>query len=175
MTDDERVHDPLASARALPHGSAVILRHRDGAQRARLGEALVNFAHQNNIMVLIAGDQVLAQRLGADGVHFSESQLHEVAPSRARHPNWILTAAAHSERALLRAHIFGADAGLFAPLFPTMSHTQKEGFGLMRFRLMAARAPLPVYALGGVTALNATRLSNACVAGIAAIDGLLPD
>jgi thiamine-phosphate pyrophosphorylase len=126
-------------------------------------------------MILIAGDQVLAQRIGADGVHFSESQLHKVALSRVRHPNWIITAAAHSEHALLRAYIYGADAGLFAPLFPTMSHTQKEEFGLTRFRLMAARVPLPVYALGGVTASNATRLSNACVAGLAAINGLLPD
>jgi len=37
---------------------------------------------------------------------------------------------------------------------------------------MAARAILPVYALGGINAQNAQRLAGARLAGIAAIDGL---
>ncbi len=175
MTDDKRVLDPIAAAQALPQGSAIILRHRDDQQRSRLGEALVKLMRQSNLMLLIAGDSALARRLDADGVHFSESQIDEVAPCRTRHPNWIITAAAHSERALLRAKRAGADASLFAPVFTTKSHPQKSAFGLTRFRLVAARAPLPLYALGGITAANAERLSEARIAGIAAIDGALPD
>ncbi|MEE8438356.1 MAG: thiamine phosphate synthase, partial [Micropepsaceae bacterium] len=145
-TDDKRLPDPLAAAQALPRGSAVILRHRDDEERAHLGEALVKLTRQSNLMLLIAGDTGLARRLNADGVHFSESQIDEVAPCRTRHPNWIITAAAHSERALLRAKRAGADASLFAPVFPTKSHPRKSAFGLTRFRLVAARAPLPLYA-----------------------------
>ena len=47
--------------------------------------------------------------------------------------------------------------------------------GVTRLRLMAARAVLPVYALGGVNAQTAQRLAGARLAGIAAIEGLLPD
>jgi thiamine monophosphate synthase len=86
-----------------------------------------------------------------------------------------LTAAAHSEHALLRASRCGADAALLAPLFRTKSHPERREFGLTRFRLLAASAPIPVYALGGITAANAGRLAGASIAGIAAIDGMLPD
>ena len=40
---------------------------------------------------------------------------------------------------------------------------------------MAARAALPVYALGGVNAQTIERLVGARLAGIAAIEGLVPD
>jgi len=173
VTDDNRVPDPYAVALSLPRRSAILLRHRNDKQRADLGAVLAKLARQRDLMLLIAGDPALAMRLGADGVHFSEAQMDEVAPFRTRRPNWIITAAAHSERALLYAKRSGADASLLARLFPTKSHPQKSSFGLSRFRLLAARAPLPVYALGGITASNAERLSNARLAGIAVIDGLL--
>ena len=175
MTDDKRVSDPLAAARSLPNGSAVILRHRNDRERARLALALRKLARQCDLLLLIAGDQVLANRVDADGVHFPESQLASLAPCRTRHPDWILTAAAHSEHALLRASRSGANAALVAPLFHTKSHPERNEFGVARFRLLAARAPIAVYALGGITAANAGRLADSPVAGIAAIDGVLPD
>ena len=175
MTDDKRVPDPLSAARSLPEGSAVILRHRNDRERARLGEALLKLARQSDLMLLIAGDLALANRLDADGVHFAESHLASIAPCRTRHPDWIITAAAHSEHGLLRASRSAADAALLAPLFHTKSHPQRNEFGVARFRLLAARAPIPVYALGGITAANAGRLTEARIAGIAAIDGVLPD
>ena len=174
MTDDERVPDPLAAARSLPVRSAVILRHRNNRERAHLGEALLKLARQSNLLLLIAGDPALASRLDADGVHFPESQLASIAPCRTRHPDWIITAAAHSEHALLRASRAAADAAILAPLFNTKSHPERSEFGVTRFRLLAARAPIPVYALGGITAANAGRLAAARVAGIAAVDGILP-
>jgi len=175
VTDDSRVANPFAVAQTLPRGSAILLRYRDNKQRAVLGEALAKLARQRDLVLLIAGDPALAMRLDADGVHFSEAQLDKIAPIRTRHSNWIITAAAHSERALLYAKRSGADASLLAPLFLTKSHPQQSAFGLARFRLAAARAPLPVYALGGITASNVERLSNACLAGIAAVEGVLPD
>ena len=175
MTDDERVRDPLAAAGSLPKGAAVILRHRNDEKRASLGAALRGLTRRNDLLLLIAGDAALATRLGADGVHFPEAQWTAIMPCRTRHPEWIITAAAHSERALLRANRAGADAVLLAPLFHTKSHPKRADFGVARFRLLAARAPIPVYALGGVTAANAGRLVEAPIAGIAAIDGLLAD
>jgi thiamine-phosphate pyrophosphorylase len=175
MTDDKRVPDPLAAAGSLPKGSAVILRHRNDRERARLGEGLLKLARQSDLLLLIAGDPALAHRLNADGVHVPESQLASIAPCRTRHPDWIITAAVHSELGVLRASRSAADAALLAPLFHTKSHPERSEFGLTRFRLLAARAPIPIYALGGITAANAGRLAEARIAGIAAIDGVLPD
>ena len=175
MTDDERVPDPLAAARALPKGSAVILRHRARSERERLAKRLRELTRQNDLLLLIAGDTALARCVGADGVHIPETQWTSMMHCRLRRPDWFITAAAHSEHALHRANLAAADAALFAPLFQTKSHPERAGFGLARFRLMAARAPLPVYALGGITAANAERLVGAPIAGVAAIEGLLPD
>lgn len=173
MTDDVRVDDPLGAARALPKGSAVILRHRDTGERARLGHALSHLARMRDLDLLIAGDEELARALNADGIHLSEAETARAFHIRATRPDWLITVSAHTERAILRAFRADADAVLVAPLFSTKSHPEKPEFGTARFRQIAARAPLPVYALGGVTAANVGRIDGAELAGIAAIEGLL--
>jgi thiamine-phosphate pyrophosphorylase len=83
--------------------------------------------------------------------------------------------AAHSSRGLTVARLAGADAALLAPVFSTASHPDRQPLGALRARMMATRAGLPVYALGGISAQTIARLNDAQLAGIAAIDGLLRD
>jgi len=172
MTDEHRLADPLEVARALPPGSAVILRHTEAETRASLARALAKLAHERRLILLIAGDPVLAMGVRADGVHFSEARAHEAAHWRALRPSWLITAAAHSVRAVLNASRARADAALLAPVFPTLSHRDRRCLGAVRLRLVAAAAPLPIYALGGINAKSVTRLQGARLAGIAAIEGL---
>ena len=173
MTDEKRLRDPVAAALLLPRGAAIILRHTVPETRAALAEALSGIAHERGFLLLIAGDAPLAARIGADGLHLPETRASEARHWKCAHPSWLITAAAHSERALIRAARAGADAALLAPAFPTLSHKERAALGVARLRLMAARAILPVYALGGVNAQNVQRLAGARLAGIAAIDGLL--
>lgn len=175
MTDDVRIADPISAARALPPGSAIILRHRDASERARLGHALGLIARQRDLDLLIAGDENLAQDLNADGVHLPEAKAGSAFHCRAIRPDWLITVSAHSEAAILKAFRADADAILLAPLFPTKSHPDKPGIGTARSCLIAARAPLPVYALGGINSVNVGRLFGAEFAGISAIEALLPD
>lgn len=175
MTDQTRVPDPAAAVRALPRGSAVILRHTEAKARAALARALVEIADASGLILLIAADAPLAAEIGAHGLHLPEARAREAAHWRALKPSWIITAAAHSARALSAARIAGADAALLAPVFATPSHPDREPLGLLRARLIAARAGLPVYALGGVNAQTVARLKHATFAGIAAIEALLPD
>jgi thiamine-phosphate pyrophosphorylase len=175
MTDQARVPDPVAAARILPRGSAVILRHTDPKLRASLSLALIDVARARGLVLLIAGDAQLAADIGAHGLHLPEARAREAARFRAVKPQWLITAAAHSERALATARIAGAEAALLAPVFPTSSHPDRECLGLLRARLIAARAGLPVYALGGVNAQTVGRLAHANFAGIAAIEGLMRD
>lgn len=175
MTDDSRLANPLAAARLLPPGSAIILRHRDARARARLALALKALARLKRLTWLVAEDAELAARLGADGLHLSETNIARAAAWRVRHPSWTITVAVHSERALLAGARLGADAALLAPVFATRSHPGKAGLGPLRVRLIAARALLPVYALGGIEAANVERLAGARLAGVAAIAALVPD
>ncbi len=172
MTDDLRLPDPESAARALPRGSLVIVRSREAAARAQLAAMLGAIARQRDLFLLIAADPALAARCGADGLHLPEARAGEMAHWRACHPRWFLSCAAHSERAVLRAGRLGADAALLSPVFATRSHAEATPLGSLRFRMLAGRATLPVYALGGIDAHTALRLGGAHAAGLAAIGGL---
>jgi len=172
MTDDARLPDPLAAVRALPAGSMVIVRARDGARRAQLARQIVALNRKHALKILVAGDVALAARLRADGVHLAEAELPRGARLRARHPGWLITAAAHHARSVTQAHTLGLDAVLLSPVFPTESHRGAPALGIFRCAAIARAARLPVYALGGVDARNAAAL--AAVAGIAAIGALQP-
>lgn len=172
MTDDERLCDPVGAARALPRGSLVILRAREDGRRAALGEALADVARQRDLVLLVAGDAVLAARVAADGIHLPQARAHEAVHWHTRFPRWLITCAAHDGRAIARAARFGAAAVLLSSVFPTLSHAGAPALGPMRLRLLAQKARIPVYALGGVDAETARRLDGAALAGIAAIGAL---
>jgi thiamine-phosphate pyrophosphorylase len=175
MTDEARVPDPVAAARDLPKGAAIIVRHTDAARRRVMAEALMAIARARGLLVLIAGDAALARRIGAHGLHLPEIRASEAAHWKALRPTWLITVAAHSERALYAGAAARADAALLAPLFPTASHRERAAMGPARFRMLVGRGRLPVYALGGVNGANAAALNDSRACGLAAIDGLLSD
>jgi len=174
MTDERRLPDPMAAAQVLPKGAAIILRHTDGQVRAALARKLKPIARARGLLLLIANDAPLAARLGCAGVHLSEAHAYQAAHLKALHRSWFITAAAHSARAIARAHACKADAALLAAPFPTQSHVGRPALGPARFRLIAQAAAVPVYALGGISAQNAVALDGAHLAGIGAIEALLP-
>jgi thiamine-phosphate pyrophosphorylase len=173
MTDEKRLSDPLQAALQLPAGTAIILRQTDAKIRASLARALAKISHQRRLILLIAGDAALAARIRAHGLHLPDIRAREAAHWRALHPSWLITVAAHSAHGLAVAGLSRADAALLAPAFTTLSHKERPPLGVPRFRLMAARAAVPVYALGGINAANVGRFKDAPLAGVAAIDGLI--
>jgi thiamine-phosphate pyrophosphorylase len=172
MTDDERLLDPLGAARALPHGSMVIVRARQATHRAKLAMALRPIARARRLSLLIANDAKLADRIGAAGVHFAEGAARKALDWRIRRPNWLITASAHSLRACGNAARAGADAVFLSPVFATSSHPGRVALGVSRARNIARKAPLPVYALGGMDWRLAARLTGSHFAGVAAIGAL---
>jgi thiamine-phosphate pyrophosphorylase len=164
MTDDRRC-DWVRAARALPHGSVVVVRGRDAKRRRLLAEQLQGLAR-----LLIADDPALAGEIGAAGLHLPELRMREAAHWRARFPDWIITSSAHSLRALMGAHML--DAVFLSPVFATASHQQARPLTPVRAAFIAAQAPVPVYALGGINSRNAALLAPA-FSGIAAIGSLL--
>ena len=161
MMTDDRAADWAGAARRLPHGSVVVVRARDPAKRRRLAEQLDGLAR-----LLIADDPVLAADIGAAGLHLPEARMREALHWRARFPDWIITSSAHSLRALMGAQHL--DAVFLSPVFATLSHQQAHPLTAVRAAFIAAQAPVPVYALGGITARNAVLLAPA-FSGIAGI------
>ncbi|MCF4166808.1 thiamine phosphate synthase [Zavarzinia compransoris] len=167
LTDRARLPDPLAAAAALPRGSLVVLRDGDlpAAARLVLGRALSEVCRSRGLRLLVSGDAGLARRIGAAGVHWPEKRLPMCVRGFA-------TAAAHSQKALMRARRAGVAAVFLSPVFPTASHPGAESLGPVRFAGLARRAGMPVYALGGVDGVTAPRLAGSGIVGVAAIGAL---
>jgi thiamine-phosphate pyrophosphorylase len=169
MSDDD--HDVLAAAAHLPPQTLIIVRARDGRRRGALARELVARRH----IVLIAGDGELARACGAAGLHLPQARAKEAPHWRALRPRWIVTAAAHSARAVIRAQSLRLDGLFLSPVFLTQSHPERRALGVVRAALIAAPSRIPVYALGGIDAGNAARLSRTHFSGIAATRALLRD
>lgn len=173
MTDDTRAADWKEAVAALPSGSAVVVRHRNGREREALARAVRGVCRQRRVKLLIADDVALAVRLQADGVHLPEARLARLSGLRARFPHWLLTAAAHDAAALAEAARRGADAVFVSPVFATASHPRAETLGAVRLAALAASVRVPVLALGGVDGDNVQRLTPARVAGVGVIGAWL--
>jgi thiamine-phosphate pyrophosphorylase len=176
MTDGERLADPIPVVETLPSGAAVILRHYGDPGRDALAFRLAAVCRARGLRLLIAEDAGLAIRVGASGIHLPESRMRRPGRAwRTRHrPGWLVTAAAHSRNALMRAALAGVDAVLLSPVFPTRSHPGAAPIGPLRFAAWVRECPLPVYALGGVSLQSARRLASSGAAGFAGIGGFAP-
>ncbi len=172
MTDPARLADPVGAVAMLPRGSCIILRHYGEPGRADLARTLQRACRERHVSLLIGQDAGLARCVGADGVHLPEHMVPRQGRWRRPNPAWFVTAAAHSESAVMRAQRAGVDAAILSPVFPTKSHPGAACLGPVRFAALAHAAALPVYALGGVNGASAQRLNGSGAAGIAAIGAL---
>lgn len=148
----------------LPRGSGFIYRHYHlpPAERRQRFEALRRAARRRGHRVILSGSGREARDWRADGSYGPP-------PRRRCGGRGLCAATAHSLREIGAARRSGADAILLSPVFPTRSHPGGRVLGPVRFRLLAARAGIPVIALGGMTARRARRLR---AARWAAIDGI---
>jgi thiamine-phosphate pyrophosphorylase len=178
VTDSERLPEPLSAVLGLPPGSAVILRDPDPKRRRRLARALSRACRARRVLLIVADDAALAHHVRADGLHLSERRVATPVVRgggwRYRRPRWIVTGAAHSERALMTAARRGLDAALLSPVFETASHPGGRPLGPRRFAAASLASPIPVYALGGVTEATARGLFRSGAIGIAALGALAP-
>lgn len=150
LVSDRRNDAVLERALArLPKDSGLVFRHYHLApeDRVRCFRALRRPA----IVMIWSGTAREARRAGAHGAYGDPRRL-------ARGPHLLRFATAHSLREIGRANRHRADAILLSPVFPTRSHPGAVTLGPVRFRLLAARSRVPVFALGGMTARTAHRL-----------------
>jgi thiamine-phosphate pyrophosphorylase len=170
MTDPKRTPHMERAIAALPRGWGVIYRHFGAHDRLETAKRLARLCRgRGRLVLLIAADPQLARAVRADGVHWPEAKLRRIRPGN---PRWIETASAHSRAGLARAARLGVDAAILSPVFESVSPSAGKPLGPLAFRLLARSAPLPVYALGGISARTAAR-AMPFAAGFAAVDGIV--
>jgi thiamine-phosphate pyrophosphorylase len=134
-------------------------------RRALLG-ALVALGRRWGAVVTAHEDIAAVAAVGADGVHLPSGG--DPAAARARLPEALIGASAHSADEAAASLRAGADYVTASPVFITAS---KPGYGpalgLDGLARILAQAPGDVVALGGITAENAAACFAAGARGIA--------
>ena len=172
MSDPARMENLLEIVERLPLGCAVIYRHFGKSKEA---EALRDLTRKQDRQLLIGNDPELAEAINADGVHFSrDAQLRAPMKWRAEHPEWLITMAGLKSGAYL-APLDSLDALFISSVFASQSPSAGMPIGADDFRRRARALPVPLFALGGITAGTAPQLIKTGAAGLAAIEGLIMD
>ncbi len=178
--------DPKAAA-LIPHctrlareGLAFLLlreKHLSAAALVALTRSIVqaigSAAPSVATRVLVPSRADVALAAGAHGVHLS-SAAGELTPAQVRVllPGAVVSVSCHTLDEVRRARDQQATLALFAPVFGKSVQgtevTPAAGLGALHAACQAAQ-PMPVYALGGVTAANASHCVAAGATGIAGI------
>jgi thiamine-phosphate pyrophosphorylase len=167
LLSDARNDAALAGALArLPAGSGFVFRHYhlDPVTRAARFRELADIARAHGHLVLLADGAAVVREWGADGAYAGAGQ------SRATE-GLLHLATAHDGAELAVAAKDRADGVFLSPVFATRSHPGTQPLGVHGFHVLAQQSPIPVIALGGMTAERARALDWP---RWGAIDGLVP-
>jgi len=129
---------------------------------------VIALARPYGARVLVNADIALAHMVGADGVHLTAEQLR--ATTGRPDLEWC-GASCHSAEELRLAEAMGADLVVLGPVRPTPSHADAKLLGWQRFRELASRAALPIYALGGMQPEDVEMAMSCGAHGIAMMRG----
>lgn len=155
-------------------GSAVALHARDRAAHpdalVAAASRLLALARPTEAQVFVNGRPDIARATGAHGVQLADDDL---APDDARRVlgDGLVGRSVHSADGAFRARDEGADFVVLGHIFPTPSHATARPLGLNEVA-RAARAEIPVIAIGGIGPAEAARARDAGAWGVAAIRAL---
>ena len=138
------------------------------AQRLWFAEAVCQLAHSHGALVVINGDEEIARRVGADGLHLSAASL--LACTQRPDFTWV-GASCHNAQEITRAGELGLDYALLGPVLATPTHPETSGLGWSEFEIRLAGNTLPVLALGGMKPDTLGDAQNHGAHGIALMRG----
>lgn len=133
-------------------------------ERAAFVTAAVRLCHAHGAQALVNGDLSLAAEAG--GIHLSARQLMALT---ARPALPLVAASCHNRAELEQAACLGLDFAILGPVKPTATHPDQAGMGWPLFGDTLANYPLPVFAIGGLTAADIATAQACGAQGIAAI------
>ena len=168
LTDAVRTPNPISVVQELPPGWGVIYRHFGDVDRRDMAFKLARLSCRRRLLFLIAADPELAFETGAAGVHWPEAMASE--SRKWRYKFALMTASAHSRRALAVLENLPIDVALVSSVFPSNSASAGPPLGPVRFRKLIKSHHIQTVALGGVSALRVAQLDGQC--GFASIEGL---
>lgn len=145
--------------------------------RAKLGivpenlSALRRLTRENDATLIVNDDWRAAKTFACDGVHLGpgDSGFSDVAEVRFNLPDALIGLSCGTIEEITRANAAGVDYLGIGSVFPTASKSDAGApIGIDGLRALAAQTPLPVAAIGGITARNleAVRATGVVMAAV---------
>jgi len=137
--------------------------------REDFARKVVERCHAAGALVMVNDDPALARRVAADGLHLTARSL----AGTATRPDfeWV-GASCHTRADLEKSASLELDYALLGAVKPTLSHPGRDALGWPAFTDMIARLPMPVFALGGLSACDLGAAKAAGAHGVAGIRAL---
>jgi thiamine-phosphate pyrophosphorylase len=164
--------------RAALRGGAPCIQLRGKTQPAReqvaLARALLAETRAAGALLVVNDRLDVALAAGADGVHLGQDDLPVEAARRVAPDGFVVGVSAETPELALEAQAGGADYVGTGPVFATGSKADAgEAVGCGRISDVAAAVRVPVVAIGGIEAANATAVIAAGAAGVAVISAVM--
>lgn len=136
-----------------------------------LAHEVLAVCRQHDARLLLNAEPEILREVDADGIHLDRRQLRLLHQRPISHDKW-LSAACHNIHELELASRIQADFILASPLRKTLSHPDAMPMGFPVLQRLIEMAPMPVYALGGMTTADLPQVRRLGGQGIAAISAL---
>lgn len=147
-------------------------KHLPWEEKCREAAALCRLCHNYGAIFLVNDSVDLALATGADGAHLGATD-GDLAEARERlGPELLLGATARTVEAAVAAWRAGADYLGSGAVFSTC--TKEDAMPMSRQLLMeiCRAVPIPVVAIGGISASNVEALAGTGISGVALASGL---
>ncbi len=125
----------------------VHIRYMSPEQHIQIMRPIVNLAHSYGAKVLVSGNESIALKSGADGIHLPANQLMN---THTRPCAQLLSVSCHNASELAHAATLRADFVSLSPVYSTPTHPNVSGMGWKKFADLTNSLSMPVYALGGL-------------------------
>lgn len=175
--EDDDVAFLASIDRAIARGVTLLQLRAKSLAHARLhtlAREVRERAHRAGAQLLLNGDAALATELAFDGVHVPASTLLQLHERPVPADRWF-AASCHDAKELAHAASVGVDFAVLGPVQTTSTHPTAPILGWPRFSKLAAQAPFPVYALGGLARGDLVTAATAGAQGIAGISAFFAE
>ena len=169
ITLTEQIEEALSAGVTL-----LQLREKGLDKRAFLEEALLvrELTKHYGVPLIINDDVEIALKCGADGVHVGQDDLSPSEVRRLIGPDRILGVTAKNVNQARNAFMDGADYIGSGAIFPSPTKKDAIPISLEQLSAICRSVPIPVVAIGGITAKNVSSLKGTGVAGAAVVSGI---
>lgn len=170
--------DLLTVATAALDGGATIIQLRDKTANTRVlveeGLELRALTRERGALLIVNDRLDVALAVEADGAHVGQEDMPAALARRLLGPDRILGVSAATRQEAEEAVAAGADYLGVGPIYPSLGKADAgPATGIELLTELAKQYPIPLVAIGGITAENAAEVMRAGASGVAVITAVV--